>query len=145
MSHFPQSLSIGATGSATRVITDQTVRDFASLSGDTQPLHIDDDYASDTRFKRRVAHGALLVGMISAVLGVKMADDSFTVIFLGLEVSFTSPVYIGDEITAKCEVIETREDKPIVTLKIACGNADSEEVMSGRAIVYVDPHPVNAL
>ena len=141
MSDIPDSLKLGSTGSVTRVLSDEVVQHFAQLSGDTQPLHLDDDYAGQTRFGRRIAHGALLVGMISAVLGVEMATSDVTVIFLGLDVRFVQPVFIGDTVTVKCEVTDVREDKPIVTLSAECIRDDGETVMSGNAVVYVDPHP----
>ena len=141
MSDIPDSLKLGSTGSVTRVLSDEVVQHFAQLSGDTQPLHLDDDYAGQTRFGRRIAHGALLVGMISAVLGVEMAASDVTVIFLGLDVRFVQPVFIGDSVTVKCEVTDVRGDKPIVTLSAECIRDDGETVMSGNAVVYVDPHP----
>lgn len=138
----PATLTPGSIGKVTRTITDDLVREFAALSGDTQPLHLDEAYAAQTRFGNRIAHGALLVGMVSAVLGVDMADGEATVIFLGLEISFTNPVFIGDQVTAQCEVTHVREDKPIVTLRVNASNQDGVEVMNGKAVVYIDPHPV---
>ena len=143
MSNIPDSLKLGSTASVTRVLTDDVVRQFALLSGDTQPLHLDDEYAKETRFGQRIAHGALLVGMVSAVLGVEMAHADFTVIFLGLDVRFVMPVHVGDSVTAKCEVTEVRDDKPIVTLATECKRDDGEIVMTGTAVVYIDPHPVD--
>ena len=116
--------------------------DFARLSGDVQPLHTDSEYGSRTRFKSQIAHGALLVGFISAVLGVEMATSRITMIFLGLNASFTNPVYFGDTITTRCEVKKVREDKPILTVDCRCLNQDGDEVLTGEAVVYVDPYPV---
>ena len=143
MSNIPDSLKLGSTASVTRVLTDDVVRQFALLSGDTQPLHLDEEYAKETRFGQRIAHGALLVGMVSAVLGVEMADADFTVIFLGLDVRFVMPVHVGDSVTAKCEVTDVRDDKPIVTLATECKRDDGEIVMTGTTVVYIDPHPVD--
>ena len=81
------------------------------------------------------------MGMVSAVLGVEMADKSSTIIFLGLSVNFVAPVHIGDEVAAKCEVVSVREDKPIVKLAVTCTNQNGAEVMNGTAVVYIDPHP----
>ena len=142
MSNVPKRFQLGSIASVSRLITDETVRQFAQLSGDTQPLHLDDGYASETRFGQRVAHGALLVGMVSAVLGVEMAGNGATIIFLGLSVNFIAPVHIGDEVTARCEVVSVREDKPIVKLAVACSNQSGAEVMTGDAAVYIDPHPI---
>ena len=143
MTSTPSNFQIGSKASVSRIIDDQTVRDFAVLSGDTQPLHLDDGYAGDTRFGQRIAHGALLIGMVSAVLGVEMAGQDATIIFLGMNANFTNPVYIGDTVTAQCEVVNVREDKPIVNLAVSCTNQDRTEVMNGEAVVYIDPHPIN--
>ena len=143
MSGIPSNFRVGSTASVKGLITDAIVREFAELSGDTQPLHLDDDYASKTRFGQRIAHGALMVGMVSAVLGVEMAGQHATIIFLGLSVNFIAPVHIGDEVTASCEVMDVREDKPIVKLSITCTNQTGDEVMTGDAAVYIDPHPIN--
>ena len=142
MTNIPNNFKLGSSASVSRVITDETVREFADLSGDTQPLHLDDRYASDTRFGKRIAHGALLVGMVSAVLGVEMAGQEATIIFLGLSVNFINPVYIGDEITVNCEVVSVREDKPIVKLAVRCTNQSGTEAMNGEAVVYIDPYPI---
>ena len=142
MLSIPSNFTLGSCASVTRTITDKTVREFATLSGDTQPLHLDDTYAAQTRFDKRIAHGALLVGMVSAVLGVKMAAQEATIIFLGLNTNFTNPVYIGDQITATCTVTSVREDKPIVKLAVSCTNQTDSEVMNGEAAVYIDPYPI---
>ena len=142
MTTVPNSFKVGSSASVSRLLTDQTVREFAALSGDTQPLHLDDDYASGTRFGQRIAHGALLVGMVSAVLGVEMAGKGSTIIFLGLNVSFVAPVHIGDEVTVTCEVQSVREDKPIVKLGVSCTNQDGSDVMVGDVVVYIDRHPI---
>ncbi len=142
MSNVPSNFRVGSIASVSRVITDETVREFAELSGDTQPLHLDDGYAAGTRFGQRIAHGALLVGMVSAVLGVEMAGADSTIIFLGLEVNFVAPVHIGDKVTATCEVSSVRDDKPIVKLSVTCTNQAGNEVMNGTAAVYIDPYPV---
>ena len=144
MSNIPSNFVVGATASVSRIITDETVREFAALSGDTQPLHLDDDYASQTRFGQRIAHGALLVGMVSAVLGVEMAGKDATIIFLGLNVNFIAPVHIGDEVTAQCEVVSVRDDKPIVKLAVTSTNQSGNEVMTGEAAVYIDPYPLES-
>ena len=71
-----------------------------------------------------------------------MAGKGATIIFLGLSVNFIAPVHIGDEVTARCEVVSVREDKPIVKLAVACSNQSGAEVMTGDAAVYIDPHPI---
>lgn len=142
MTNAAAQFHVGQTAEITRKITEQVVQEFARLSGDVQPLHTDSEYGSRTRFKGQIAHGALLIGFISAVLGVEMATSKITMIFLGLNASFTSPVHLGDRITTRCEVKKVREDKPIVTVDCRCLNQSGDEVLTGEAVVYVDPYPV---
>ncbi len=133
---------VGQTAAITRTVTEQDVIHFARLSGDVQPLHVDSEYGPRTRFKGQIAHGVILVGYISAVLGVEMATSEITVIFLGINASFTKPVYFGDTITTRCEVKNVREDKPIVTVECHSHNQAGDEVLTGEAVVYVDPYPI---
>ena len=133
---------VGQTASITRTITEQDVIDFARLSGDVQPLHIDSEYGPRTRFNGQIAHGVILIGYISAVLGVEMATPEITMIFLGMNASFTKPVYFGDTITTRCEVKKVREDKPIVSVECHSQNQAGDEVLTGEAVVYVDPYPI---
>ncbi len=142
MTHAAAQFQVGQTAEIKRTVTEQDVMDFARLSGDVQPLHTDVEYGDRTRFKSRIAHGALLIGFISAVLGVEMATSKITMIFLGLNASFTSPVHLGDSITTRCEVKKVREDKPILTVDCRCLNQDGDEVLTGEAVVYVDPYPI---
>ena len=83
-----------------------------------------------------------MIGFISAVLGVEMATSKITMIFLGMNASFTNPVYFGDTITTRCEVKKVREDKPILTVECRCLNQTGDEVLTGEAVVYVDPYPI---
>ncbi len=135
---------VGQTASMTRTISGEMVAEYGRLSGDVQPLHMEEEYGSGTRFGGRVAHGAMAVGFISAVLGVEMAGPDYTVIFLGLNVNFTKPALIGDTITTHCEVTKVREDKPIVSLTCRCVNQHGEETLTGEAVVYVDPYPIGS-
>ena len=142
MTNAATHFHVGQTAEITRTITEQDVLDFARLSGDVQPLHTDSEYGARTRFNGQIAHGALLIGFISAVLGVEMATSKITMIFLGMNASFTNPVYFGDTITTRCQVKKVREDKPIVTVDCRCLNQTGDEVLTGEAVVYVDPYPI---
>ena len=144
MTNAASQFQVGQTAEITRTVSEQEVMEFARLSGDVQPLHTDSQYGTHTRFNGQIAHGALLIGFISAVLGVEMATSRITMIFLGLNASFTSPVYFGDAITTRCEVKKVREDKPILTVDCRCLNQNGDEVLTGEAVVYVDPYPVEA-
>lgn len=126
-------LKIGATASLTKTFTDDDVRKFASISGDNNPVHLDDEYAAQTRFKKRIAHGMLTAGLISAVLGMQLPGEGS--IYLSQSINFRAPVYLGDTITATVTVIKAREDKPIVTLETVCKNQDDIVVLEGEAVL----------
>ncbi len=123
----------GATASRTCTITDEMIRAFAELTGDTNPVHLDDAYAAGTRFGRRIAHGMIAAGMISATLANDLPGPG--TVYLGQSLKFKQPVYPGDTITATVEVLSVRPDKPIVTLGTVCTNQDGEVVLEGEAVV----------
>lgn len=127
------ALEIGATASITRIITDEDVRKFADVSGDVNPIHLDEDYAASTRFGQRIAHGMLSVSIISGILGNTL--PGLGTIYLGQNIKFTAPVFIGDEVTATVELIKYREDKRIATFRTTCTKADGTMVMDGEATV----------
>lgn len=129
------SLKVGDTDSVTKTITDDDIRAFAALTGDNNPVHLDDDFAKTTRFGRRIAHGMLSAGLISAVLANKLPGTG--TVYLSQSLNFVAPVYPGDTITARVTVTRVREDKPIVTLETICTNQKDEAVISGEAVVLV--------
>lgn len=106
---------------------------FAQASGDHNPVHLDDDYASQTQFGKRIAHGMLTVSVISAILGNDLPGQG--TIYLGQEVKFKAPVMIGDTITATVELIKYREDKKIATFRTYATNQDGKVVLDGEAVV----------
>lgn len=136
-----QEIKVGFKATLTKTVSEQDILDFARISGDSQPLHLDSTYAKATRFKARIAHGTILIGLISGVLGTKLVGSDKTVVFLGLSVRFVRPTYIGDTVTATCQVTKVREDKPIVTLAISCANQKGEVLLEGDATVLIDPMP----
>ncbi len=126
-------MKIGDNASLTKTFTDEDVRTFAKISGDHNPIHIDDEFAASTRFERRLVHGMLTAGMISAVLGMQLPGPGS--IYLKQELNFRAPVYISDTITATVTVTKAREDKPIITLATVCKNQDGETVIEGVAVL----------
>jgi len=128
-------LKTGDSASLTKTFSDENVRSFAEISGDTNPVHLDDDFAAGTRFKRRLVHGMLTAGLISAVLGTKLPGPGS--IYLSQSITFRAPVFINDTITATVTVARIREDKPIVTLATVCKNQDGEVVLDGEAVLLV--------
>ena len=136
MSDFP--LKIGDKASLTKTVSDADVIEFAHVTGDNQPLHLDDAFAAKTRFKKRIAHGMLSAGFISAVLGTKIAPNN-VVVYLSQQMRFRLPVSIGDSITAEAEVTAIDPEKRIVTLRTDCTNQNGEAVVKGEATVLLDP------
>lgn len=127
------SLQPGEKASRTTVISDDMIRTFASLTGDTNPVHLDDTYATGTRFGRRIAHGMIAAGLISAVLANDLPGPG--TVYLSQTLQFKAPVYPGDSITTTVEVKNVRPDKPIVTLATSCKNQDGVVVLEGDAVV----------
>lgn len=127
------TLEIGITAQRTQVITDEAIRAFAQASGDTNPVHLDDAYAATTPFGRRIAHGMLSAGIISAVLGNDLPGPG--TIYLGQELKFKAPVYVGDTLTATVELVKYREDKRIATFRTTCTNQNGVVVVEGEAVV----------
>jgi 3-hydroxybutyryl-CoA dehydratase len=112
-----------------KTVTEADIALFAEVSGDFNPLHMSEEYASKTFFGGRIAHGALTQALLSAA----MAKLPGLVVFLSQSIRFLKPVKIGDTITATAEVIKTHPDKGIVTLKNACINQEGETVAEGEA------------
>ena len=129
------ALKVGDTDSLTKTITDDDIRAFAQLTGDNNPVHLDDEFARATRFGRRIAHGMLSAGLISAVLANRLPGTG--TVYLSQSLNFVAPVYPGDTITARVTVTRVREDKPIVTLETVCTNQHDEPVIRGEAVVLV--------
>lgn len=126
-------ISVGQQAEMSKTFTDEDVRAFARISGDNNPVHLDDDYASGTRFGRRLVHGMLTAGLISAVLGTKLPGPGS--IYLSQTLNFRAPVYIGDTITARVTVKSVRDDKPIATLETTCLNQNGTVVIEGEAVL----------
>lgn len=129
-------LEIGQKASIQKTFSAADVTAFAGISLDVNPIHMSEGYAKTTIFGRRIVHGILTSGLISAVLANKLPGPG--TIYLGQELKFTSPVYLGDDITAEVEVVELREDKKIVKLNTTCYNQDGKIVISGLATVKFD-------
>ena len=129
------SLNVGDKASRTTLITDEMIYAFADLTGDTNPVHLDDAYAAGTRFGRRIAHGMIAAGLISAALANDLPGPG--TVYLSQTLQFKAPVYPGDTITATVEVKSSRPDKPIVTLRTSCANQANVVVLEGEAIVLV--------
>jgi len=131
-------VTVGHKVAFTKTVSEDDVVTFAKVTGDDQPLHMDDAFAARTRFKKRIAHGMLSAGFISAALGTKLTPDA-VVVYLSQQLRFRLPVAIGDTITAEVEVTAIDEEKRIVTLRTDCVNQHGEAVVKGEATVLLDP------
>ena len=128
-------IKIGDSFSNTQGITDELICKFAELSGDHNPIHIDEEFAGRTRFGRRIAHGMLSGAFISAVLGYEFKERK--IIYLSQTMKFTAPTFIGDMVTTTATVTKIREDRPIVTLETTCANQNGETTVKGEAVVMI--------
>jgi 3-hydroxybutyryl-CoA dehydratase len=124
---------VGVRASRTKTITDADVQDFARASGDNNPVHLDEAYAAETRFGRRIAHGMLTASIISAILGNDLPGHG--TIYLGQDLKFKAPVFVGDTVTATVELVKFRDDKRIATFQTTVTNGDGVIVIEGEAVV----------
>ena len=128
-------IQLGEKASFSKTISETDMYLFAGITGDFNPLHINEGYAKNTIFKGRIAHGILTAGLISAVLGTKL--PGLGSIYLSQTLKFKAPVRIWDTITAEIEVVEKIEEKSNVRLKTICKNQEGRVVIDGEAIVKV--------
>ena len=134
---MPDLPNVGHTVSFSKTVAESDLVAFAQVSGDDQPLHLDDTFGERTRFGKRIAHGMLSAAFISAVLGTKLYPSGI-VIYLGQSLQFRRPVHIGDTITAHAEVLTVDASKNVVTLRTDCTNQEGETVTRGEATVMLD-------
>ena len=129
------TVSVGDVARFAKTITADDVERFAEISGDTNRLHLESDYASETRFGERIVHGALANGLISAAL----ARLPGLTIYLSQESTFLAPISIGDRVTATCEIVDDLGDaKYRVETTVLAGD---ETVLEGESVVLIDPLP----
>ena len=129
------NLQVGDTATLTKTITDEDIRVFAALTGDNNPVHLDEDYAKTTRFGRRIAHGMIGASLFSAILANQLPGPG--TVYLSQSLQFTAPVFPGDTLTARVTVTRVRADKPIVTLETIGEKQDGAVFIKGEAVVLV--------
>jgi len=130
----PDDRYVGYKASLTIKITDKMVRQFAEMSGDNNPIHLDDEYAKTTRFGKRIAHGMILGALISRLLNEKIGTGG---IYLAQTLKFTNPVYIDDEITFELEVTKLHMKRGLGTIETQAKNAKGELVVKGEATIMM--------
>jgi len=128
---------VGEFAEFTKVFSEEDVLLFAGISGDRNPVHVDREFAAKTRFKGRIAHGLLTAGTISAAIGMKLPGPGC--IYLSQNLEFKSPVHIGDEVTARVEIVEVVSEKRL-RMRTQCFNQDKVLVIDGEAMI-VPPRP----
>lgn len=128
-----EEIMVGDTASFTKTISESDIYQFAGITGDFNPVHVNAEYAKNSMFNERIAHGILTVGFISAVLGTKLPGQD--TIYLSQNASFKGPVKIGDTVTAHVEVIEKKDSKNIIILKTTVTNQLDQVVVDGEAVV----------
>jgi 3-hydroxybutyryl-CoA dehydratase len=128
-----ENIKIGDEASLARTITEAHIVNYAGITGDMNPLHVDAEYAAHSMFKERIAHGMLVAGLISAVLGTELPGPNS--IYLGQDLKFMAPVMIGDTITVVVTVTGKRDEKRIITLRTTACNQRGEMVIDGTAVL----------
>lgn len=128
-----ENLHIGQSATYTKTFHDDDIRLFSTISGDDNPIHLDDEYAKQTIFKRRIVQGFLTGSLISAIIANKLPGRGS--IYLNQDMNFLKPVFIGDTITAKVIIKDIDINKSYYFLDTFCLNQNNELVLSGSAKV----------
>ena len=128
-----EQLTVGQSASFSRNISEHDIYEFAGITGDLNPAHINEEYARNTHFRGRIAHGILSAGLISAAIAMQLPGPGS--IYLGQTLKFTAPVRIGDTITATVTITELNTGKNRVKLHTVCTNQEGAVVIDGEASV----------
>jgi len=126
-------IKVGDTASFTKTVTEADIMNFAEVSGDFNPVHVDAEFASQSMFKERIAHGMLSASYISALLGNQLPGPN--TLYLGQTLNFKNPVKIGDTVTATVTVTEKRDDKRILKLDTTVTNQRGDVVLDGGCVM----------
>jgi len=129
------TLRIGDKALLRKAFTEDEVFQFANISADKNPLHLDKDFGEASVFGQRIVHGMLVASLFSGLISMELPGEGS--IYLGQSLTFKAPVAIDEQVTASVEIINIREDKPIVTLRTVCINSEGSVVIEGEAVVKV--------
>ncbi len=132
-------MNVGEQAQRSLTVDDDLVSAFAEVSGDRNPVHMEEEYAAKTRFGRRIAHGMIAGSLISATLANDLPGPG--TVYLSQQLTFRAPVFIGDVITATVEVMTWDPVKRFSTLSTTCSKQDGTIIVSGEASVLVDEAP----
>ena len=129
-----EKISTGMTVSYSQTITDADVKAYAGLSGDHNPIHVSDEYASSSRYRKRIAHGLMSAGFFSALFGMRLPGPGC--VYVSQSLSFKRPVYIGDTVVASVKVKSVDIERRRVLFETVC-TVGSKAVISGEAEIYI--------
>ena len=129
---FFEDLSVGQSAELTRLVDEKAIQGFADVSGDHNPVHLDEAFAATTQFKTRIAHVMLSAAYISALIAGKLPGPG--AIYLGQTLSFKRPVKIGDEVTVTATITALDPEKARVTLSTVC-TVGGKTVLDGEALI----------
>jgi len=132
--YYFEDISVGQTATYAKTVTETDIVLFAGISGDTNPVHLNEEFAATTMFKGRIAHGMLSAGFISTVFGTKLPGPGC--IYLSQNLKFKAPVKIGDTVVAKVEVLEVFPEKKRVNFKTTV-SVGATVVIDGDASLLV--------
>jgi 3-hydroxybutyryl-CoA dehydratase len=129
-----ENFSVGMIESYKQTILEKDIELFAKISGDFNPVHLDENYASNSRFKKRIAHGLLSASFFSALFGMKLPGNGC--VYVAQSLNFRRPVYIGDEVLASIEIIKIDKIKSRLFFKTIC-KANGKVVIDGEAEIFI--------
>ena len=129
-----ENLMIGMIKTYEQTISDADVEAFASLSGDHNPVHLSDEYAKKSRFKKRIAHGMLSASFFSALFGTKL--PGYGCVYVSQSLNFRRPVYLGDTVKATIEILRIDRDKSRVFFRTFC-SVRGKKVIDGEAEIFI--------
>jgi acyl dehydratase len=130
-------MNVGQTARRTRTVMARDIELFTEMTGDRNPLHYDEQIATASRFGGIIVQGGVTSGLLNALVAEDLPGPGS--VFLRVDWSFKAPVRPGDQITAEAEILEMRDDKPILTLRTTITNQDGTVVLDGTALVYREP------
>ncbi|MEK9672345.1 MAG: MaoC family dehydratase [Rhodospirillaceae bacterium] len=134
--YYFEDLAVGQSDEFSKTVTESDILIFAGVSGDTNPVHLNQEFASETMFEDRIAHGLLTASFISTVIGTKMPGPGC--IYVSQSLKFKAPVKAGDTVTAKATIVEKMEDKRFIKMTTQCLVHD-KVVLDGEAVIMVPP------
>ena len=129
------TLAIGQSAHMRRTVTDSDLVLFAAITGDSNPVHLDEQHAAASRFGGRIAHGMLTAGFVSATMAMQLPGPG--AVYLSQSLRFLRPVRIGDAITTRVEIVELMIESRRVRLTTTCRNQSGKVVLDGEAVILV--------